>query len=279
MRKTTIFTFTLLSLAILPAMAQVQTGLSQTGLGQVWTDFQSYSRDLQQYLQNNLSENSNPLEVQTQNAALNSAKGELNIPNPVTAGQQVRNDLINYSYSSDSRSSRFENNSAVRGNLVSNELNRLITRGAAVGVLGKNGQTLTKLKLENTEKSLADIAGFTDKVNNLSINQTNQTAATNPVVTAAVTAAASTIPGLSTLLTANQENTKIQQEQAKFVAETFAQTIQMNQSLQYSNLNLANISQQAEEANRAQRVDTSTEAARLLRATSQLDLFGRKVNK
>ncbi|MEH1787749.1 MAG: hypothetical protein V7L23_19750 [Nostoc sp.] len=270
MQKTTIFTFTLLSLAILPAIAQIQMG----ALGQVWTDFQSYSTDLQNYLQYNLSDNLKPLEVQSQNALSNS-KGELNIPNPVVAGQKVRDDLILYSSSSDSRADRFENNSAVRGNLVSNELNRLITRGVAVGILGQNGQIRTKLKLENTEKSLADIAGFTNTVNNLSIPN----AAANTAATAAATAAASTIPGLSTLLTANQENTKIQQEQARFIAETFAQTIQMNQDLQYSNLNLANISEQVEEANRAHRVETSTEAARLLRATSQLDLFGRKANK
>ncbi|MHC5831272.1 MAG: hypothetical protein ACYT04_88735, partial [Nostoc sp.] len=82
------------------------------------------------------------------------------------------------------------------------------------------------------------------------------------------------------ILGQNQLQTiKIQQAQSAILGETFAQTIQINQSLQYSNLNLANISQQTEEANRARRVDTSTEAARLLRATSQLDLFGRKVNK
>ncbi|MHC5720156.1 MAG: hypothetical protein ACYTX0_51020, partial [Nostoc sp.] len=88
------------------------------------------------------------------------------------------------------------------------------------------------------------------------------------------------ISALSQLIGATQlESIKIQQAQSEIVGETFAQTIQTNQSLQYSNLNLANISQQAEEANRARRVETSTEAARLLRATSQLDLFGRKVNK
>ncbi|MHC5723550.1 MAG: hypothetical protein ACYTXY_05210, partial [Nostoc sp.] len=64
MQKTTIFTLTLLSLAILPGMAQVQT----SGLGQVWTDFKSYSTDLQDYLQYNLSDNLKPIEVQSQNA-------------------------------------------------------------------------------------------------------------------------------------------------------------------------------------------------------------------
>ncbi|WP_375467976.1 hypothetical protein [uncultured Nostoc sp.] len=283
MRKTTIFTFTLLSLTILPAMAQVQTGL-----GQVWTDFQSYSTDLQQYLQDNLSENSNPLEVQSQNAALNSAKGELKIPNPVAAGQQVRNDLINYSYRSDSRASRFENNSVVRGNLVSNELNRLITRGIAVGVLGKNGQTRTKLKLDNIENTLKIVADSNDENPlNQEIQKFKENIPQPPLnnndnrnaIAMASGVVAGLGPALAVLLEANQETLQIQKEQIKIVGESYAKSTQLEQTLQYSNLNLANISQQAEEANRAQRVDTSTEAARLLRATSQLDLFGRKVGK
>ncbi|MEH2339767.1 hypothetical protein [Nostoc sp.] len=283
MRKTTIFTFTLLSLAILPAMAQVETGL-----GQVWTDFQSYSTDLQQYLQDNLSENSNPLEVQSQNAALNSANGELKIPNPVAAGQQVRNDLINYSYRSDSKSSRFENNSAVRGNLVSNELNRLITRGIAVGVLGKNGQTRTKLKLDNIQNTLSNVADSNDEnqlnkeiqkfKGNIPQSPLNNNDNRNAIAMASGVVAGLG-PALAVLLEANQETLQIQKEQIKIVGESYAKSTQLEQTLQYSNLNLANISQQAEEANRAQRVDTSTEAARLLRATSQLDLFGRKVDK
>ncbi|MEH2453968.1 hypothetical protein [Nostoc sp.] len=272
MRKTTIFTITLLSLAILPAMAQVQTG---SGLGQVWTDFQSYSTDLQNYLQYNLSENLKPVEVQSQNA-LSNAKGELNIPNPIVAGQKVRDNLILYSSNSDSRANRFENNSAVQGNLVSNELNRVITRGVAAGVLGQNGQIRTKAKLENTEKSLEDIAGFAQTAEEKSRDLLNKI----PIPHIDLTKLDPATAVLAQLLNVNQSQTlKIQQEQSKIVGETFAQTIQTNQSLQYSNLNLANISQQAEEANRARRVETSTEAARLLRATSQLDLFGRQVNK
>ncbi|OYD92985.1 hypothetical protein CDG76_19980 [Nostoc sp. 'Peltigera membranacea cyanobiont' 210A] len=275
MRKTTIFTFTLLSLAILPAVAQIQTG----GLGQVWTDFQSYSKDMQDYFQYNLKDTLNPLEQSQGRIAIENAKGDLKIPNPVAAGQKIRDDVINYSYNSDAKSSRFENNSAVRGNLVSNELNRIITRGVAIGVLGKNGQIRTKTKLENTEKSLEDIetlAQATETSNDAFIQQIkngiNVAGKTDPTVSA--------ISGLAELLGVSQvQMMKIQQEQIKIVAETFAQTLQNNQALQYSNLNLANISQQSEEANRARRVETSTEAARLLRATSQLDLFGRKVNK
>ncbi|MCC5598275.1 hypothetical protein [Nostoc favosum] len=282
MRKTTIFTLALLSLAILPAMAQ-----TQTGLGQVWTDFKSYSIDMGKYFQNNLSENLNPVEAESRNA-LDSSKGdtELKIPNPVAAGQIVRNYIINESYRSQSRGSRFENNAAVRGNIASNELNRFITRGASEAILGKEGQKRTQEKLENTENTLEAIAGFANDaqvgnsgfgrgIKGLADNLENLTTGNIPQQVGS-----STIRAISYLADAlgktQLQAINIQQEQSKIVAETFAQTIQTNQSLQYSNLNLANISQQAEEANRARRVDTSTEAARLLRATSQLDLFGRE---
>ena len=59
------------------------------------------------------------------------------------------------------------------------------------------------------------------------------------------------------------------------IGENLAQTMQLHQTLQYSNLNLANISQEMEESNRARRVNASAEAARLLRTTSQVDLIGR----
>ncbi|MCC5611316.1 hypothetical protein LC612_32365 [Nostoc sp. CHAB 5834] len=258
MRKTTIFTLTLLSLAILPVMAQQD----QTLVGQVWSDFQSYSRDLQDYFQyRNINENLNP-ESDGQNAiSATSNEGELKIPNPVAAGQKVRDNVIDYSYRSQSRASRFENNAAVRGNLAGNELNRLITRGIAVGVLGKNAQSRTKGKLENLQSELFE----------------SSPGVNNPITCNPSNPQCDAIKQLAdTLLSLNNETIQLQKLQSRIIAETFAQSIQTNQSLQYSNLNLANISQQAEEANRARRVDTSTEAARLLRATSQLDLFGRE---
>ncbi|MCC5642206.1 hypothetical protein LC607_04340 [Nostoc sp. CHAB 5824] len=269
MRKTTIFTLTLLSLAILPVMAQ-----DQTLVGQVWSDFQSYSKDLQDYFQQykNLSENLNPLESESQNA-LNSAsnEGDLKIPNPIAAGQNLRDNVINYSYNSQSRASRFENNAAVRGNLVSNELNRLITRGVAVGVLGKNAQSRIKAKLEGIQQEVENSGG--DESTNIDCPPLPSSPGAGLDIQRA------TCQLLQQLVNPNSPANQIQQSQRRIIAETFAQSIQTNQSLQYSNLNLANISQQAEEANRARRVDTSTEAARLLRATSQLDLFGREVDK
>jgi hypothetical protein len=265
MRKTTIFTLTLLSLAILPAMAD------QTLVGQIWSDFQLYSTELQNYFQDyrNLNENLNSVETQSQ-SAIDASKGELKIPNPVAAGKTVRDNVINNSYSSDSRASRFENNAAVRGNLVSNELYRLITRGVAVGILGKEAQDRTRGKLQGIQEELFDSSDSGVSNAPAKIQNCPNTSDVQAII-------CNVLQGLQEqLLGSNNQTIQIQNSQRRIVAETFAQTIQTNQFLQYSNLNLANISQQAEEANRARRVDSSTEAARLLRATSQLDLFGRE---
>lgn len=253
MQKTTLLTLALSFFIILPVTAQ---------LGKVWSDFQAYSEDLQNYTQNNISD-LKPLEIQAQ-SAVTEATGDLNIPNPVTASERISNDIFLNSLSTNN----FENNPLLNSSLYGNEINRLITRGSIISLLGQNGQTRTKIKLEETERGLDEIDALRKDdndiqslINNLKIPELYKTA----------------IQAFS----ANQldlqfQQIKIQREQAKITAENLAQTIQTNQFLQYSNLNLANLSQQMEDTNRARRVDSSTEAARLLRTTSQTDLFGRK---
>jgi hypothetical protein len=259
MRKIIFLTLAFSSLVTLPVMAE---------LGKVWTDFQYYSTDFQNYLRYNLSETLKPLESNTQNA-FNNATGDLNVPNSVAAGKQVSDNIILYSISD-----KFDNNAALRGTSISREINRLLTRSSVESIMGKKGQTRLKAKLEDTDKTLENIvelAKVDDNTNNFLIKIFN--------------AGAGVPPGnLDGLLGASQSQAKlqlqsirIQSEQSKIIAETLGQTVYTNQSLQYSNLNLANISQQVEESNRARRVDTSAEAARLLRTTSQIDLFGRKV--
>ncbi|WP_017655981.1 hypothetical protein [Fortiea contorta] len=259
MYKTTILTLTLAAIVILPATAQ---------LGRVWTDFQSYSVDLQNYLKTSLGESLKPVDAQAETAIYN-ATGELNIPNPITAGQRFRDQdkiLI------DSLSDKFENNSTVRSALVSNEINRLISRGAIEGTLGVKGQIRLKTKLINTEKTLENIATLSNDA-----DKNSQELLSNIASAAGSSGLSLFTSQLSQLLNANQVQTiKIQQEQSKIIAESFLQNLQTNQSLQYSNLNLANISQQMDEANRARRVDTAAEGARLLRTTAQIDLFGRE---
>ncbi|BAZ01923.1 hypothetical protein NIES37_59300 [Tolypothrix tenuis PCC 7101] len=260
MRKTLLLTLGLGLLVTLPAMGQ---------LGQVLTDFQSYSGDLQRYLQNNLSGTLKPVEIQSQNAITNST-GQLNLPNPITAGEKVGDDIILYSISD-----RFDNNPVLKSEAVNNELNRLITRSSVASNLGKNGQIRTKVKLQNTVDTLENIAKIAQQA-----DETNQTFI-NDLQQKASQIAAAGIPGLSALLSAGQSNLqmqsiRIQNEQSKIVGENLAQTMQVNHFLQYSNLNLANISQQMDENNRSRRVDSAAEAARLLRTSSQIDLLGRK---
>jgi hypothetical protein len=260
MRKTTLLTISLTFLVVLPATAQ---------LGSVWTDFQSYAGDLQTYLTNNLTDTLKPIESEAQ-SAINNATGELNIPNPITAGQNVRDGMVWY-YISD----KFDNNATVRANLASNEVNRLITRGAVASVMGEDGQIRLKTKLEETERNLREVDEYseeTDKISNDLLQEARNIA--NTIANTTPLGQISALLGINQS-TLQQQSIRIQRDQLKITGENLGQTMQMNQFMQYSNLNLANISQQVEEANRARRVDTSAEAARLLRTTSQIDLFGR----
>lgn len=260
MRKTALFTLGLALLGTLPAMAQ---------LGDVLADFQSYSVELQNYLKNNLSPTLKPIEIQSQNA-LNDATGELNVPNPVIAGERLSNVII-----LNSISDKFDNNAALKSTTANHEINRLITRSSVASVLGKNGQIRSKIKLQATQDTIENIAQIAQEAANSQQNFLNDFQQQLGQLSNA------SIPGLGALLNSGQsdlqlQNIKIQSEQSKIVGETLAQTMQTNHFLQYSNLNLANISQQMEENNRSRRVGDSAEAARLLRATSQMDLFGRK---
>jgi hypothetical protein len=259
MKKITLLTLSLSFLIILPATAQ---------LGKVWTDFKSYSKDLQTYFTDNVNNETLKLELQSEYAIPN-VTGEFKIPNPFDAGENDR--FLN------SISDKFENNPAVRSTLVSNERNRLITRSSAAGILGE-GQNRSKNKLEDTERRLENLGVFDAQdeiVNNELFAQIPDFLRKVLEVTTSGTGASA----IDKLTGATQlQSIKIQQEQVKIVAETLGQTIQTNQSLQYANLNLASLSQQMEDTNRARRVDASAEAARLLRTTSQTDLFGRKID-
>lgn len=267
MRKTTIFTLTFASLLILPAMAQV---------GYVWNDFQSYATDLQNYLQKNLSDNLKPVDSQSR-TAISGATGDLNVPNPIAAGQEAGNQVLNYSISD-----RFENNPVVRANLLGNEINRLLTRGSVASVLGEAGQKRSKEKLKSIQDnlesilSLEDENGLNDEIAKFNDSINLGFKDDKGVVDLAATALA---PGLAALLTVSQENLQIQRTQIRVLSESYAKSTQLEQALQYTNLNLASLSQQTEEINRSRRIDSSTEAARLLRTASQADLFGTESDK
>lgn len=278
MRKITIVTLALVFLGILPVLAQqiVPENFTETftgtndQLGKVRDDFSSYAYDLQYYLKSNLSSTLKPAEYESE-SAINNSLGVLNLPDPVFAGNNVTVDVTQKSIFSN-----FENNPALQANFTSNEINRQITLSAVEGVLGVNAQSRLQTKFNDVQTFLERVDQFVENV------KTNQDNFLSQILQKACSVASTdpTSPITAPCGNAIQSNLQaqgliIQGGQAKIMGETLASTALLNQSLQYSNLNLASISQQMEETNRARRVDASVEAARLLRATSQVDLLGR----
>ncbi|MEM7553909.1 MAG: hypothetical protein AAF378_07380 [Cyanobacteria bacterium P01_A01_bin.84] len=255
MKTILIISFSLTFIA-LPAIAQ---------LGNAWRDFQLYTIDLQDYLKDNIRTTLEPVELETI-GAINNATGVVNIPNPIRVKEDITETIV-----LNSISETFENNPSVQANITSNEIDRQITRGAIASFFGRQGQERLQIKLEATEETINNISNIAQNLiesDNDIINSIQGTLSQGNGVTA-----------LAQLLS-NQANLqadaiRIESEQSKLIGENLSQNISLNNSLQYSNLNLVNISQQLEEENRARRVYASAEAARLLRASSQTDLFGR----
>ncbi|MUG93837.1 hypothetical protein F7734_16020 [Scytonema sp. UIC 10036] len=281
MKKTILLASSLALLGMLPAMAQ----FTQPSLGKVWEDFQEYARDLQSYLGNetypgnnydNIPNPARVVESEIKDAIDYSTSyyiQEGRTPNPIAAGNRFRERVF------DNSAGTFENNPGVQATIAANEIERQITRGVVESVLGERGQERSKAKLENVENSVETIEKAVESAEE-SKSILDQIVSTACQAVSGGTGntgnAASAAANCSNVTQANMQlqNLIIQREQSKMLGATLGLTIQGNQFQQYSNLNLANISQQMEEANRARRVDASAEAAQLLRATSQADLLG-----
>ncbi|WP_143172890.1 hypothetical protein [Scytonema sp. HK-05] len=260
--------FAVAFLGTLPAIAQFAEVLEIGDLGQVRNDFEAYSANLRNYLTdyNNSSKTFQPVEGQAQLSITNNS-GELNIPNPVAASDSIRDSIVQYS-----TSDKFETNPAIYGSILSNEINRYIIRGSAETLLGTDGQIRLKNKLEATQnivrkadesfrEAKAKNAGIEGLINNIVDSTSNSTPLGGGQ---ALT---------QRLVELQLKSIEIEKDQSKLMAEMLGRSIQSQNDLQYTNLNLANISQQNEDSNRARRVETAAEVARLLRVTSQTDLF------
>jgi hypothetical protein len=284
MKKTILLASSLALLGMLPATAQ----FSQASLGKVWVDFQEYARDLQSYLGNetypgnnydNIPNPARVVESEIKAAIDYSASNyiqEGRVPNPIGAGNRFREQVF------DNSSGTFENNPSVQSTIAANEITRQMTRGVVEGVLGERGQERSKAKLENVETSVESIEKAVESAEeSKSILDQIVSTACQAIGSGSGSGSSSSNPNPVNQACAGvtQANIQlqdliVQREQSKMLAETLGLTIQGNQFQQYSNLNLANISQQMEESNRARRVDASAEAAQLVRATSQADLLG-----
>jgi hypothetical protein len=263
--------FAVAFLGALPAIAQLEEVLGTGDLGQIKNDFDSYAANLRDYLTNynNSVKTFQPLEVQIQ-LGITDSSGSLDLPNPVSAPESIRNQIVQYSISD-----KFETNPAIYGSIVSNEVNRYIIRGSADTLLGADGQVRLKDKLEatqnivrNAEKSYQEAQKTRGGIGELISEIVQKTTPNNP---AAAAEAGLTQKSIELQI----QSIEIQKDQSKLMAEMLGRSIQSQNDLQYTNLNLANISQQNEDSNRARRVETAAEVARLLRVTSQTDLFRR----
>ncbi len=256
--------FAVAFLGTLPAIAQLGEVLETGELGQIKNDFDSYAANLRDYLTNynNSVKTFQPLEVQIQLGITNSS-GSLDLPNPVSAPESIRNQIVQYSISD-----KFETNPAIYGSIISNEVNRYIIRGSADTLLGADGQVRLKNKLEATQNIVrkADESFREAQAQNAAIPPISPPGGLVDIVTPQI---------MRRLAQLQLESIEIQKDQTKIMAEMLGRTIQSQNDLQYTNLNLANISQQNEDSNRARRVETAAEVARLLRVTSQTDLFRR----
>ncbi|MBR8835125.1 MAG: hypothetical protein DSM106950_14100 [Stigonema ocellatum SAG 48.90 = DSM 106950] len=240
-------------------------------LGKISTEFNNYTQALQQYIRSNLPQKLEPIDQSYTKDAMDRflTTDPFHIPDPIQAEQEIDNVVTNKFQNT--KPDFFENNLTLKQTFARNELNREITRGVVQGVMG----TDVKSKIETIEN---DVIKYIDK----SIEKQQKA---KDFLSEAINTACSTLSQVNSGVNNTQtcqnalsadvqrDMLRIQGYQTKIQAETFAQTIQMNQSQQYSNLNLVNVSQQLEEANRARRVDSSAETGRLLRATTQIGLF------
>lgn len=268
---------------LLPIFGLMSALPSWGNLGNVWIEFQSYGNDLRNYLSNQVNSKFNPFQS-TINTTINSASGELRIPNPNTTNQDVINQVSQYPIMD-----KYENNPVLRARKISGILDREMTRGRVEGTLGNGGQARSRNVLENTQNSLQKVnLGVETATNNKQQKQLE------------IQAAANSLGGLNldnlnlagsafSLLLNNQarlaqltwegladlelQNLNIQQEQTKIMAANLGINKQMQQDLQYTNLNLVNISAEVEDMNRDRRIENATAAARLLRAASQSSLL------
>lgn len=257
-------------------------------LGQVWMQFQQYMKDLQAYIDEKLPESVKPLDNSAELAT--EAQGELGIPNPNQVRENVRDRIT-----PDSPADAFEHNSVLRREGVSNELDRQSTRTAIEGELGKEGQARTKVVIEQTEETVDNIQSISAAASQQklpgNLQQIDGILQRIEGVAGAAESADNTQDVVKLLVRAQFEQSRVlrqawfgqaslqadamqtQSEQSKILGQMLSSSIGIHKDLQFSNLNLTNISQQMDAANRVNRVEAAASAARLFKIAAQTDLL------
>ena len=165
--------------------------------------------------------------------------GELGIPNPNQARQDIENRI-----DETEQTDFFEVNPEVHALYLANSLDRVATKIAIDTVLGEEGQQQIQTELATTNSTLVAIAEEAEAAQELDVTQDVMKAMIR------VMANQSTLMGASH---SNASNARIDR--------------------QFSNLNLVNISRTLDEGRKAKRVESAAAGAKALYMGAQVGLF------
>ncbi len=165
--------------------------------------------------------------------------GELGIPNPNQARQDIEN-RIDETEPTDF----FEVNPEVHALYLANSLDRVATKIAIDTVLGEEGQKQIQTELETTNSTLATIAEEAEAARELDVTQ--------DVMKATI---------------------RVMANQSAFLGASRTDATNARIDRQFTNLNLVNISRTLDEERKAKRVESAAAGAKALYMGAQVGLF------
>lgn len=167
--------------------------------------------------------------------------GEMGIPNPNEVRGRIDDGAV--SLSPADIPDAFEINKVVWGTYAGNQVDRDLTRLGIETVLGATGQQRMKQESDSTQSTVKGIVTDADVAQKLDVTQDVM-----------------------------KKQIRIFAQQSLILGAMRADAMQARVDMQYTNLNITNISRSLDEANRARRVEDSAQAAKLLFIASQAHL-------
>lgn len=172
---------------------------------------------------------------------LDEAAGDMGIPNPNDARQSAEEEAKD----GDSTPDVFEINKDVYAVGVGNLIDRIATRQAVESVLGKQGQEKTVKELDSNSQAVEDNALAASQAQELDVTQ-----------------------DIMKLFITNDART------SAILAASRAELSRLRTDVQFTNLNLVNISRSLDEEARHYRVQRAASSAKILTLSAQAGLIG-----
>ncbi len=165
--------------------------------------------------------------------------GELGIPNPGRARQDIENKI-----DETQQTDFFEVNSEVHSLYLANSVDRVATKIAIDTVLGEKGQEQIQTELETTNSTLEAIAEEAEAAQELDVTQ--------DVMKATI---------------------RVMANQSAFLGASRTDATNARIERQFTNLNLVNISRTLDEERKTRRVESAAAGAKALYMGAQVGLF------